>query len=243
MCLCSPKNKKHNPQLSVLVKNNIIFVRLSSTVAHFYLSCFERPLLVKSELTHHHYHRSHCCQRFYQNLLFATIWANGETKNTNQQNSEVCEVITQARCVVRAAVVFSAAIIIPAAVSICMLTDIKHHPVHTNNWIRSVTSRIRTYCFYWSSSKHTGRPCKALTEKMFVDQRSFFIIGMVSHIFKGQSSYFIGDNVVECDCDVLLQVSDRSAGVGHAGWHHKGVEGLPVFAALEIIKTYMCKYK
>lgn len=131
MCLCSPKNKKHNPQLSVLVKNNRIFVRLSSTVAHFYLSCFERPLLVKSELTHHHYHRSHCCQRFYQNLLFATIWANGETKNTNQQNSKVCEVITQARCVVGAAVVFSAAIIIPAAVSICMMTDIKHHAVHT----------------------------------------------------------------------------------------------------------------
>lgn len=52
-------------------------------------------------------------------------------KNTNQQNSEVCEVITQARCVVRAAVVFSAAIIIPAAVSICMMTDIKHHAVHT----------------------------------------------------------------------------------------------------------------
>lgn len=164
-------------------------------------------------------------------------------KNTNQQNSKVCEVITQARCVVGAAVVFPAAIIIPAAVSICMMTDIKHHPVHTNNWIRLVMSRIRTYCFYWSSSKHTGRPCKALTEKMFVDQRSFFIIGTVSHIFKGQSSYFIGDNVVECDCDVLLQVSDRSAGVGHAGWHHKGVEGLPIFAALEIITTYMCKYK
>jgi len=37
----------------------------------------------------------------------------------------------------------------------------------------------------------------------------------------------------EHDFDVFLQVFDWTAGVGHTGRHHKGVEDLPVLTALK----------
>ena len=40
--------------------------------------------------------------------------------------------------------------------------------------------------------------------------------------------------MMERDSDVLIQVLDGGAGVGHAGRHHKGVEGLTFIAALKV---------
>lgn len=45
--------------------------------------------------------------------------------------------------------------------------------------------------------------------------------------------------MVERDFDVFIQVFDWSAGIGHTGWHHKGVEGLTLLAALKITTKCM----
>lgn len=40
--------------------------------------------------------------------------------------------------------------------------------------------------------------------------------------------------MVQRDLDVFIQVFDGRGGVGHAGRHHKGVEGASLLAALKV---------
>lgn len=58
---------------------------------------------------------------------------------------------------------------------------------------------------------------------------------VISHILKDNGSYCIGYKMLQRHFDVFIKVFDRRAGVGHTGWHHKGVEGLTILAALKII--------
>lgn len=48
-------------------------------------------------------------------------------------------------------------------------------------------------------------------------------------------SYCIGCKVVEGDFDLIIQVLDRSASIGHTGCNHKGVEDPSLLAALKTV--------
>lgn len=52
-------------------------------------------------------------------------------------------------------------------------------------------------------------------------------------MFEAKVSYCLGCEVVEGDFDLIVQVLDRSARIGHAGCNHKGVEGLSLLSALK----------
>lgn len=111
--------------------------------------------------------------------------------------------------------------------------------------ICSMVSRTRTYCFCWSSSKHTVRPFEANRED-HVCRSKTGVKQQLAIFLKGSWSYCIGCKMLEHDFDVFIQASDWRACIGHTGWHDKGVEGLLHFAVLKITKTevvtkmYLC---
>lgn len=64
----------------------------------------------------------------------------------------------------------------------------------------------------------------------------------VELVFEASSGpYCVGGEVVEGDVDLIVQVLDRSASVGHAGCNHEGVEGPSLLAALKRVARVLMR--